>query len=670
MSARFLTKSRFKVGHDCPTKLYFLDDKRYGNASEENAFLAALAEGGFQVGELAKIYFEGGHDINTLDKTEALKITNELLEKENVIIYEAAVQFGQLFIRADILVKNGNMIELIEVKAKSFDPRDDERFYTKSSMKKGRPEISSAWEPYLIDVAFQKYVLKSAFPKFEITPFLMLADKSSVATVEGLNQRFILEKKDGDRVGARPVAGTKKSDLGKQILIKVDVSEEVNLLHGMQFEKLEQTFSFSELVHFLERICSDKEFVTPEVGSHCKGCEFRIDSKMKASGLESGFEECWKKSNQLTDKDFQREFVFEIWNFRRSGKLIEAGKLFIDQVEEEDISPSSSKEGGLSTTERQWLQVESVKTGSQKPYIDTAGLAKELKGWKFPLHFIDFETTMVAIPFHAGRRPYEQIAFQFSHHVVHSDGRIEHFDEYLNFERGKFPNFDFVRALKKSLSTDEGTIFRFAAHENTVLNQIKSQLIDSEESISDRDELIKFIESITSYETDHGERTGFRNMVDMCELVKKYFYHPRMKGSNSIKKVLPAVLECSEYIQQKYSQPIYGSEKINSRNFQMWTWVKHDELGKVIDPYKLLPEIFSDVSTNDMDSLILEGSIADGGAAMTAYARMQFTNMSESERNLARKALLKYCELDTFAMVLIFEFWKYEIDRVELGKAA
>jgi hypothetical protein len=67
MSVRYLTKSRFKVGHDCPTKLYYLDDKRFANSNDENAFLQALAEGGFQVGELAKMYFEGGHEVHSLD---------------------------------------------------------------------------------------------------------------------------------------------------------------------------------------------------------------------------------------------------------------------------------------------------------------------------------------------------------------------------------------------------------------------------------------------------------------------------------------------------------------------------------------------------------------------------------------------------------------------------
>lgn len=63
-----------------------------------------------------------------------------------------------------------------------------------------------------------------------------------------------------------------------------------------------------------------------------------------------------------------------------------------------------------------------------------------------------------------------------------------------------------------------------------------------------------------------------------------------------------------------------------------------------------------------MDSLITEGSIADGGAAMTAYARMQFTEMSPEEASRIISALLKYCELDTFAMVLIYEHWNYAVE--------
>ena len=85
---------------------------------------------------------------------------------------------------------------------------------------------------------------------------------------------------------------------------------------------------------------------------------------------------------------------------------------------------------------------------------------------------IDFETSAVAVPFYQGMRSYEDIAFQFSHHVIHGDGTIEHMPEYLNAERGHFPNFDFVRALRDQLSNDDGSVFRYAAHENTILNHI------------------------------------------------------------------------------------------------------------------------------------------------------------------------------------------------------
>jgi len=44
-----------------------------------------------------------------------------------------------------------------------------------------------------------------------------------------------------------------------------------------------------------------------------------------------------------------------------------------------------------------------------------------------------------------------------------------------------------------------------------------------------------------------------------------------------------------------------------------------------------------------------------------AYARMQFEIISDYERNELKTALLKYCELDTLAMVMIYEAWKHEL---------
>ena len=80
-----------------------------------------------------------------------------------------------------------------------------------------------------------------------------------------------------------------------------------------------------------------------------------------------------------------------------------------------------------------------------------------------------------------------------------------------------------------------------------------------------------------------------------------------------------------------------------------------------IDPYRLLPKLFTDESPRDYEIIFEHDRITDGGAAMTAYGKLQFQEMSPQERASIESALLKYCELDTLAMVMIYEAWKAEL---------
>ena len=59
-----------------------------------------------------------------------------------------------------------------------------------------------------------------------------------------------------------------------------------------------------------------------------------------------------------------------------------------------------------------------------------------------------------------------------------------------------------------------------------------------------------------------------------------------------------------------------------------------------------------------MESLYSNDKLTDGGAAMTAWAFMQFGEMGEEEKKSISDALKRYCELDTMAMVLIMEAWR------------
>lgn len=665
ISKRYLTKSRFKIGTECPTKLYFTGKPEYGSNKVDNSFLEALAQGGFQVGALAKLYYPEGKEITALNTAEALAQTQELLKQDRVTLFEPAIAFENLIVRVDILRKSGNFIELFEVKAKSIDPAEDHPFFTKTSVKKGKPELNSDWKPYILDIAFQTYVVKKAFPDCKVSSYLMLANKAGKAAIDGANQRFYLRVEEGNRTVIDLTPGTTNEMLGTELLTRICVDDAVDIALASPLH----TQTFPDFVSNLAKAYEGDELVPPKSWDGCKNCEFRISADKKAKGQKSGFEECWTRAHHFKPEDFNKPLILDVWNLRGAGKYISSKEklFFMDQLKEEDFVPkkSENEEPGLSQSERQWLQITKAIQKDYSPELDRQNLANEMATWKFPLNFIDFETTMVAIPFNQGRRPYEQTAFQFSHHTVSADGKIRHENEYINQTRGHFPNFDFVRNLKAALAQNQGTIFRFADHENTVLRQIHDQLSRSNEQ--DRHELMGWIKTITQPPKDaKDEKSGERNMVDMCKLVKRFFYHPYTEGSNSIKDVLPAVLKESKYLQEKYSKAIYGSNGGPvSRNYKDWQWIQKDPQGNIIDPYKLLPEVFSDLTVEEMDRFVLQDPedaiIPDGGAAMIAYARMQFMQMSDAERERITKALLRYCELDTFAMVLIYEYWLSEV---------
>lgn len=645
-----LTKSRFKLAMECPAKLYYTGKrKEYPDTNLDNPFLEALAEGGFQVGELAKLYYPDGYNISTVDYDQALKETNELLKNDNVTIFEAAVLYDNLFIRIDILEKKSSKINLIEVKAKSIDIEKHETFFTKN-------DIKSDWSPYLYDAAFQKYVLTKAFPDYEVSSYLMLANKNSKASVDGLNQRFFITE---DERGRTTVKVKDYSDTGNKLLSTIRVDDVADYIYQKRHPLEGADLSFEEYVHKLADAYMGNRKILYPIGSHCGNCEFKASEEDISKGMKSGFRECWKEQTNITDIQFKEQLIFELWNYRKKQDLINNQTYFIKDSPESLFPEKENKNPGLTDNERRILQIQKVKNRDNSPYIDIDGIKSEMASWKYPLHFIDFETTMTAIPFNKGRRPYEGIAFQFSHHVVYEDGTIEHKGQYLNTEQGFFPNYDFIRALKLELESDHGSVFRYATHENTYLAMIHRQLWEDENVISDKEDLLNFIETIThSNDSSVKNWCGSSDMIDLLDIVKRYYYHPAMKGLNSIKVVLPAVME-SSFIQDKYSRPVYGSvDGIKSLNFKDHIWVQKDNDGKVKSPYKLLPPLFEGIDQDQLDSFITDETLADGGAAMTAYARMQFSEMTDTEREKISEGLLRYCELDTMAMVMIYEYFR------------
>ncbi|MFM2401976.1 MAG: hypothetical protein RI950_1493, partial [Bacteroidota bacterium] len=572
---------------------------------------------------------------------KASDLTRDALQQENVIIYEAAFLVDGYYVRTDVLVKQKNKIHLIEVKAKSISPKKEFIFKGK------RGGLDAGYKPYLYDLAFQKKVAQLAFPDFEYKASFMMADKTKTASIDGMNQLFRVPMGGDPRQGIVKRVNT-LAEIGNSVLTEIDVDDIVDeIIDGKLPYSKELNFS-DAMVKFRDAYRDNRYLNWQPDFKACKLCEFRASEEEKAKGLISGFEQCFIKKYQWTDKEFKQPSSMEIWNYRGTRSFPDGRILMKDLIEGYVRGDNEA---------RQLLQVEKAINNDMTIEVNKDGLKAEMNRWVFPLHMIDFETSTVALPFTAGRRPYEQVAFQFSHHVIHADGRIEHADEYISNTPGEFPNFQFVRALKAALEHDNGTIFRFATHENTILNAIIEQLKVSAEP--DKDVLIDFMKTITVSKADSVDKwSGDRKMVDLKDVVFKYYYNPHTKGSNSIKAVLPAVLNSSAFLQAKYGQSI-GQVGVSSSNFSPeHIWLKKDNR-QVVNPYKMLPPLFEGWTEMELEENVSEiDGIADGGMALTAYAKLQYQDMTDKERGEITGGLLKYCELDTLAMVMIYEHFK------------
>jgi len=645
-----LTKSKFKLAFECPTKLYYTNKPQYANQQKEDSFLKALAEGGYQVEALARCYYPEGILVEANSKESSFDVTKRLLKSDSIILFEAEIVYQQYLVRVDILIKHHDHLKLIEVKAKSIDKKSIK------TIEKRDGTINAKWKPYIADVAFQKWVLEHSFPNYRISSYLMLVDKDSICPTDGLNRKFLLTKDQSGKQKVKIIDSLSPDDLSVHLLREVNVDHWTNKIWsecnaaGRSF--IDKFHEFSQ--QYLSGLKSP-----PIPKKECAKCQFKTLPNDEANGLLSGFKECWREALGYNANDFLDHTVLELWNFRGMDSCLQNGLIKLRDFNEDDLSIKEDENPGLSMSQRQWIQIEKVKNSDNTVWVDKQGLRDEMKSWVYPLHFIDFETAMLPIPFKKGAHPYQGVAFQFSHHILDKNGNVTHIGEYLNTDPGIDPSIDFVRALKSELDKDSGTIFRYSPHENTYLNMISQQLADLTEPPTDLDDLECFIKLITKSPYDSKKKwMGDRCMVDIWELVKRFYYDPLTNGSNSIKKVLPSILNRSGYLQKKYSQPIYGcTEGIISKNFINHRWIV-SENGIIKDPYLLLEPINKGVPDEKIELLFEDEYLKEGGAATIAYAKLQFTHMSDFEREELRKALLKYCELDTLAMVMIVEEWQ------------
>lgn len=143
--------------------------------------------------------------------------------------------------------------------------------------------------------------------------------------------------------------------------------------------------------------------------------------------------------------------------------------------------------------------------------------ARELAATRFPRYYLDFEGVAPAVPKWAGTRPYQQLPFQWSLHIEQADGSISH-RAYLH-TTADAPMRPTMERLLAAIG-EQGTVFVYnQAYEGRILREMATRFPD----LADR------LLAIPG------------RFVDLLKVARNHYYHPAMKGSWSIKSVLPTI---------------------------------------------------------------------------------------------------------------------------------
>ena len=414
----YLSKSDFKVARTCATKLYYRK-LGYPSTRDDDQYLQFLADGGYMVEAIAKLLYAEGIEVG-FDKgpEESAAETMRLLQAHDTItLFEATLIFGQKLARADILRKQGNDFELIEVKAKLIDSSAEA-----NPFRSAKGKIIADWQPYLEDVAFQYSVLRQLFPIANIVPYLCLVDKAKTTTIESIFSKFQLSESNLSATRFRRPKVTYTGDIEElrrsHFLSRINVASEVlDLLPEVETSSAE----------FVASLQGGVQKIQVPINVRCRACEYRLSSNFAESdgqGSKNGFVECW---GELADVD---PHILDYYHVSTIGgaktplanSLIAGRRVCMSDVEKTQLVGTNRLPTKINTRQR----IQRKYTLENAEYLNPK-LVQGLKELKYPLHFIDFETSRVAVPYHAGMRPYEQVAFQWSCHTIREKGApLEH----------------------------------------------------------------------------------------------------------------------------------------------------------------------------------------------------------------------------------------------------
>lgn len=251
-----------------------------------------------------------------------------------------------------------------------------------------------------------------------------------------------------------------------------------------------------------------------DIGAHCS-YPYECDA----------WEYCW-----VTQRSIPEYSVFNISRLKSEKKfeLYRNGILHVKEIT--DLS---------SFTLAQQIQINS--DIEQRAIINKEAIQDFLNTLTYPLYHLDFETFQQAVPRWKGVSPFMQIPFQYSLHVEHKDGTLEHYD-FLGDEATD-PREALAKRLVQDIPMNVSVLAYNMSFEKGVIRKLSSQFPELSSKLMHIHDNIKDLMS------------PFQN---------KEYYHPHMQGSYSIKKVLPALVPEMESAYKELNLVHHGGEAMQT----------------------------------------------------------------------------------------------------------
>ncbi len=461
-----LSKSRFLSGLQCQKRLYLeIHAPHLATAPDDRR--QSMLDAGQEIGRFAHRCFPGGvlvaethrHVSAALEKTAAL-----MADPQVTAIFEGALQFESILIRADVLERVDQSWRLIEVKA-----------------------AARVRAVHLDDLAVQTYVLRGN----GLDPagiFLMHVNRQYAYPGGDLNP--------------------------EKLFVMADCTEAVEERLRDMPARLEQ----------MRSIIGRSQAPDVEPDGHCHSpyaCQF------------------WASCTASKPARW-------IYHLPGDGKVVR--RLRKQGIETIDAIPPQTP-----LTRVQRCVRDNVEWISPR-------LAGVLQSVCYPVHHLDFETFMPALPLYAGTRPYQPLPMQWSNHTETADGSLHHTARLCTSQHD--PREEIAMSVLESVG-EEGSICVYSDAEEYILKSLADAIPHLKK------DLLRVV----------------ARLWDLLAVIQLHYYHPDFQGSFSMKSVLPALVPPLAYGDLEIRDGMTASMMYRRMMFVETDWVERQRVAAALHAY-------------------------------------------------------------------------------------